>query len=650
MPVQYTPQFIPTNTQALQGVLSEYQQAYDQNLSRELEIQDQYSMIPTINAADTQKKNEILGEFANTMGEVEKKYNYDRASSSYSKELARKIGELRKNDFWSYNERKKEVAKLDQEMKARLGANYFSPYDPMSATYENQESINKYRPMDKRDLAASIGATAKEKATSIKQLVRNPISIKNELTGAMEPFVELGEQLGYTNDTEAFNFLSGVEGQKWLDEALAGTAFAEYAKNPEIRQMATQAAMQNLVGERRTSFSRMDIPNEGTSNSKKQSTPWVPIGSVTVGSGTVTPEKVKNTRQGEKTQDYETSEYYNDVKTNVLNNQDNIEVMTRGKSNISKVAPGLPQSVQEGLFDNLTDMYLTQGTGKGKEFFDISGNAVSTRTFVYDYLKSRNIDNPGRLADRISNSMDSWYKTELRGIKKDISSQLERGLNREYSIAIPPIQPKTNTDQVVTFVDNVISQYAVSATEGEADIIDPKKLNKFRESEGDVSIAMLQSPGKIPILRLVKGDVKSGSVLDVTMNPKVSGYAAWAELARETNTPSLLSDAYFSNINMVPNVEYSIGENSPVNSEVQDVYKAYLTDMIKADPNYANKSANELYNVVTNGLEGISWKEDVDEYGDSIFRIYNNNQEIPIENSITSVDELMYRLSNLVKV
>jgi len=61
MAVQYIPQFIPTNTQALQGVLSEYQRAYDANLERELAIQDQFSAIPTLNAADTARKNEILG-------------------------------------------------------------------------------------------------------------------------------------------------------------------------------------------------------------------------------------------------------------------------------------------------------------------------------------------------------------------------------------------------------------------------------------------------------------------------------------------------------------------------------------------------------------------------------------------------------------
>jgi len=648
MPVSYIPQFIPTNAQALQGVLSEYQQAYDQNLARELEIQDQYSMIPTITAEDTQRKNEILGSFANTMTDLEKKYNYDRASSSYAKELARKISELRKNDFWAYNERKKELVKAAEEDKRRIGAGYYSVYDPVKATYEDQTALNNYRPIDTKDIF-TIGRTIAEEYSNAnpKTSEKNLIDPRtNQIYG-----IEYQTQLGFLDPNEMNAFLSGKEGQDMVSQALKTAGIPEDLLNdPTLRSVAIGGLQSGLVGKMSQDRLRLPDIDTGRGRETKVPQPWVPIGTITIDDGIKTPEKLKNTRQGEKTQDYETSQYYDAVKKDVLNNEKNIEIINRGRVTLAQAAQGLPQSAQDDLFNNLIDLYLTQGTGNLKEFFSLSGKSVSARTFIFDYLKSKNISNPGKLADKISESMNSWYNADFSNVKKDISSQLNKGLTREYAILVPPIQPKADTEKVVDFVENIINQYAVSTPEGESDIIDEKDLTKFKEAEGDLTIAMLQSPGKIPILRLVKGDVKSGAVLDVTMNPAVSGYAAWAQLAAATNTPSLLSDAYFSNIHMIPEVEYSVGKTSQVPTDVQNTYTKYIKDMIKSDPKYANKSDEELSNIISEGLKGISWKEDVDSYGQSTFRIYREGVEIPIDNAITSVDELMYRLSNLAKV
>lgn len=257
MPVQYTPQFIPTNAQALQGVLSEYQQAYDQNLARELEIQDQYSMIPTINAADTQKKNEILGSFAQTMGEVEKKYNYDRASSSYSKELARKIGELRKNDFWSYNERKKELAKAEAEDKRRIGAGYVSKYSPSQATYEDQTALDNYQPMNLEDLYKQVYTKGKEWATANA----NPIEEVVKYNG-VPIALERGQQLGFSKPEEVDAFLKTDAGKEFIASTIASSGFGEMADDPRILGMARDAAFASLIGERQTD--KYSIPSAST--------------------------------------------------------------------------------------------------------------------------------------------------------------------------------------------------------------------------------------------------------------------------------------------------------------------------------------------------------------------------------------------------
>lgn len=650
MPVQYVQQYIPTNTQALQGVLSEYQQAYDQNLARELEIQDQYSAIPTVDAADTQMKNQILDNFANTMGDIEKKYNYDRASSSYSKELARKIGQLRQNDFWAYNERKKQMMRSEAEMKQKLGAGYYSQYSPSQATYTDQTALNNYRPIDTKDIFTMARAIGEEYSNANPRTT--PIKLTDPRTG--QPFaMNYRTEFGFLDPNEMNAFLQDKKGQDMITQSLLTAGIPQDLVNdPALRNAAIGGLQSGLVG--KLSEDRVGLPSLGTGSgsNSKISPPWIPIGNITINEGANTPEKLKNTRQGEKSTDYETSQYYDAVKNNVLNNQDNIDAINRGKEAILQAAPNLDSNIANDLFSQLTDKYLTEGTGKFKAAIDPTGRSVNTRTFIYDYLDSRGIQNPGRLANDISSTMDNWYATDLRSIKGQITDKLDKGLSREYSISIPPIQPKTDTEQVITFVKNIVSQYAASPAEGESTIIDPKKLAKFEEAEGDISIAMLQSPGRVPVLRLVKGtDVKNGTVLDLTMNPNISGYAAWAQLAEKTNTPTLLSDAYFSNIHMTQQAEYSIDSSlSSGNTNQTDVFKSYLKDMVRSDPKYVTQSEKELSDTVTKGLKGISWKEDVDDYGQSTFRIYRNGREIEIDNPIGSVDELMYRLSNMAKV
>jgi len=85
----YVPQFIPTNTQALQGTLNQYQQAYDTETTRMNQVADTYSALPTTNAYDTTEKNRLMGSFQKDVIEgLDKKYNYDRANTQYAKDLA----------------------------------------------------------------------------------------------------------------------------------------------------------------------------------------------------------------------------------------------------------------------------------------------------------------------------------------------------------------------------------------------------------------------------------------------------------------------------------------------------------------------------------------------------------------------------------
>lgn len=257
MAVQYIPQFIPTNTQALQGVLSEYQRAYDANLERELAIQDQYSMIPTMGAADTARKNEILGQFSNTLSDIEKKHNYDRSSSAYSKELARKITELRKNDFWTYNEMKKQKYDMQEKAKAQMGQWYYSPVDVSQATYENQDVLNTWKPYNKQDIVPIAQGLGKEHAEGLtrplyKEILdprtKQPISLM------------VGEQYGYEDTASADKFLADKNGQALVDKAILGAGFGPEALNdPSIRAIATEGLRSTLIGEKKQYM--VDLPN-----------------------------------------------------------------------------------------------------------------------------------------------------------------------------------------------------------------------------------------------------------------------------------------------------------------------------------------------------------------------------------------------------
>lgn len=642
MPVQYTPQFIPTNAQALQGVLSEYQQAYDQNLARELEIQDQYSMIPTISPEDTQRKNQILGSFAETMGEVEKKYNYDRASSAYSKELARKIGELRKNDFWSYNERKKELVKAEQEDRRRLGAQYISKYSPTRATYEDQTALDNYQPMNLQDLYAQVENKGKEWATVNK----TPIEQLIKLDG-VPIALERGWQEGFATPEEVRAFLATDPGKEFIANTVGSSGFADLASDPRVMKMAEDAAYASLIGKRNTE--KYSIPAGFYKDKENTTTSWIPVGTIPVGGKIETPENIKNVKAGEKATDRTSKEYYESIKNSVLTDDKNSKVIDRGRSILDESLSGVPVSDKDKLFGDLLKIYTESGTGSVKEFFSIGDNSNSSRTIVYDYLKENGVKNPGRVADRVTDKMNSWYNGEYKDIKKDINKKLKEGYTQNYDIYIPPVQSNTDTKEVVTFVEDINNLYASSATSGESDLIDKKSLDEFNAIEGDARIAMLKSPGKLPIIRLFKGNVSDNNVLDVTLKPSVSGYRVWSELARSTGDPNLVSDAYFSNINIIPNVTYGINKEIDPKGENKNMYSTYLADMLKVNPSYSDKPISELKEVVSNKLNDVYWKQNVNQDGSSDFRIFYGNTELPTSAPVQSIEDLMLVLKNIVE-
>jgi len=389
MPVPYIPQFVPTNTQALQGTLNEYQKAYDDNLARELQIQDQYSLIPTIGAGDTATKNKILDQFSTRLRELEKKNNFDRASSSYTKELAREISNIRKDPFWTYNERKKELISKAEEDRRRLGSFYFSEHNPMSASYYNQAALNEYTPLDTRDLMQMVGAAAKEHATSMVKPINKSVGVLNPATGQTEYFAELGEQYGF-KDADASEAWLQKEGQDYLDSWMKGTAFEKYMDNPIIREAAMNAARQNLVGEYRTSYQKMKMPETDTSGPKDPEARFTEV-SNTVQNIPYAVQDIKsfNKRFDEESASGELSDDMIATKAvvdSIIDSEQSQEILNRGVevlgNNLASIVPSITPEETQQIFQKLVKYYNNTTLNRRALGFD-----RNLRKFVKEVIK-----------------------------------------------------------------------------------------------------------------------------------------------------------------------------------------------------------------------------------------------------------------------
>lgn len=402
MPVPYIPQFVPTNTQALQGTLNEYQKAYDENLARELQVQDQYSIIPTIGAGDTSIKNKILNDFSNKLSELEKKHNFDRASSSYTKELAKEISNIRKDPFWTYNERKKELISKAEEDRRRLGSFYFSEHDPMSAHYTNQTALNEYTPLDTRDLIQMVGAAAKEHATSMVKPINKSVAVFNPATGQTEYFAELGEQYGFKDAGASEQWLQ-KEGQEYLNNWMRGTAFEKYMDNPIIREAAMNAARQNLVGEYRTSFQRMQMPEIDARGQKDPEGRFTEISNTEINQ----PYAVQDLKSFNKRFDEESTsgELSDDiivtkaVVDSIKSSEQSQQVLNRGievlSKNLTSIVPTITPEETQQIFDKIEKYYNNTTPNRRAVAFSRNLNR-----FIKEVVKDKSrIESSGTLYD-----------------------------------------------------------------------------------------------------------------------------------------------------------------------------------------------------------------------------------------------------------
>ena len=238
----YVPQFIPTNTQVLQGTLNQYQQAYDTETARQNQVADVYSAIPTTREYDTTKKNEVMGQFAKVTQDLDKKYNYDRASSQYAQELAKEITKLRSNPLWAHVQQKDELDKLRTNLIAQRGADYYENFNPNDVTLDNAKKLQDWKAMDLKDVKQTAALSGKEMATSFRGT-----SITKPIPGV----IQYTDKYGAQTTEDALTFMNTKEGQDRLIKSITSAGFDP--NDPVVYKAAHDAMLSNLVGENKIS-------------------------------------------------------------------------------------------------------------------------------------------------------------------------------------------------------------------------------------------------------------------------------------------------------------------------------------------------------------------------------------------------------------
>lgn len=617
MPVQYTPQFIPTNAQALQGVLSEYQQAYDQNLARELEVQDQYSMIPTIGAEDTTIKNELLGKFSSTLGELEKKYNYDRASSAYSKELAKRISNLRGEDFWTYNERKKELMKAEQEDKRRIGANYFSAVSPSEVTYNTRQNLDKYIPLNLEDLGKQVTAVGKEKATGIQTPIRK--NIVDPRDGASIIGMEMGTQYGFSTQEEAKRFLD--TNPQWLDEAVKGTAFEGYMDNPTVRGAAMNAALSSLVGETKTDY--IPLPKLDTSTSTdggggggaplvKVSTddPVVPELIAKGSKGVVELKnemsdidfKIRTAKTPEEKASYESAKYelqykldeVDTIVNNYVNDPVNKDIVDRGKALVSEFNSSLSDEQLTAIDGILRDYYISTSSLQRGLAADNDEKRIATEEIFRIAPLGK-----GRDLAKLFNKYSEVYKGN-EGYAKRIESEVNKKLNDPERLVNDVYAPSVSTksDDYTRQVNSIVRALPYLVPIEEDNLKGGKDGLLWKDSKLAEAQAMFAQPGtaitylfdnnegvlvRLSNARQLPSGKSQSKTVTLKVDPARSSMDMLADLYKYTGDARFLN-AVHSNVKVPSNKEMKLGEDN------------YLTKALKEHP-YFQGDISSLKNI-----------------------------------------------------
>lgn len=254
----YIPQFIPTDTRVLQSTLDQYQKGYDTETTRQNQVNDVYSAIPTNGISDTVDKNKIMEGFSGKLAELDKKYNYDRSNQQYAKDLAHEITGLRSNPLWAHIQQKDEVDKMRQQLIAQRGADYMENFNPNDITLANAKDLQNWKPLDLKDVKLNAALKAKEFATAWKGRTSDRKSIPGT--------IQYLDQWGAKNGQEAELYIS-----QHPEELLASIPQGFDSNDPRVINTAKNSWISNAIGETKPSDSPDNAYLIDERNSNKKS-------------------------------------------------------------------------------------------------------------------------------------------------------------------------------------------------------------------------------------------------------------------------------------------------------------------------------------------------------------------------------------------
>lgn len=118
-PIQYVPQFIPTDIGAISNVLDRRQAEYDAGYAAPLMYEDKYSQIP-VSPENITGKQAILDSFKDRIQKVVDRYGGDYGAAS--KDITREIAKERQNPFYQMAPQHYQAMQRQQALKDKYGA------------------------------------------------------------------------------------------------------------------------------------------------------------------------------------------------------------------------------------------------------------------------------------------------------------------------------------------------------------------------------------------------------------------------------------------------------------------------------------------------------------------------------------------------
>lgn len=604
----YVPQFIPTNTQVLQGTLDQYQQASDKNTGVLNQANDLYSALPTTNPYDTTMKNELMDKFQKeVIAGLDKKYNYDRSNQQYAKELASEISKLRSNPLWTLVKERDQVDKVRQQLMAQRGSDYHENTNPDKITDVSQ--LKDWKPMDLKDLERGVAMAGQAKVKTMQP------TTKWRNTG--KGYWELAETQGYTSREEAMNYLdNNKEGQDLIDQTAMSLGFDP--SDPKIRDRAYSAALSQLVGDTKYSYpidrDYVDAEAAARARATKQREPLPPLPQI----GTQTPE-VKPYEVGKLSDVPELTSNIKKLEEELRVNPsdatqaelDRLQVQ-RGKINaIVKNIEGLPANTKiinslhtainnklgenaifiagdksSDIYDILRDSFInTSVMGRsplnpfsGKTKSDITAEIVDALKIYVDPNGKVNPKDVIVMAKEIVKIGEDWYKGKnnfgvgyATTIEKQINKKLSDGEQNVYEeYALPLNMPENDKKALKTYLVSslhigtpVESEYreggksGILWKKGKADEL------KVKLADANTSVGFLfdnQENARIQLRN--PGDAKTeATTVTYKLDPAIVGYDMLAELVGITGDTRFL-DSIYSQFDVEPNKEYSFKDKN----------------------------------------------------------------------------------------